>query len=220
MNTHADKTQKKESQVGSLKSSGQEKSADSVFKFSDNRFETFGQQTFQRMAVSGPQALQLRAYQESVNKYSKTQSGGGVDSSVAQLSIAQDNWDAAISHTRNTWADHIFNGGLKNNGNPNGYHSKAGNSPTHEAFGVMNKSVGPKGVYNQQVRLKSDHSKTKLSTFFPDGLTQDQVIATVASAHTQQNKEVVSKGSLKPGVPPQLIGSKIHFADDTAYPEV
>lgn len=221
MNFHADKPQEKKSQLVEGKSSPKKDQSDSVHQFLDNRPETLAQLTLQTMANTSQRSTQLQAYQAMANKNLARQGASqSNENTVAQLNVAQDAWDAAISHTKATWEDHIFNGGLKDNGDPNGYHSKAGDSPTHEAFGDKNTSVGPKGVYNQNVRLKNSPNKTKFSTFFPDGLTKDQVIATVASAYTQPTKTVVSKGSLKPGVPPQLIGSKIHFADDTAYPEV
>lgn len=83
----------------------------------------------------------------------------------------------------------------------------------------MDKSPPWKGVYNQQVWLKANHAKTKGSTFFPDALNETQVIATIASARSQGNNKVVSKGKLKPGVPPQMVDLQLNFAGDTVYPD-
>ena len=73
------------------------------------------------------------------------------------------------------YAHHIFDGDMKD-GVPTGYHSKAGNSASHEAYGTST-DVGNAGAYQQSVRTRDDHVRKPIqSTFFPDTATRDTVI--------------------------------------------
>lgn len=107
---------------------------------------------------------------------------------------------------------HIFSGDFKQrNNHPTGYHSKAGNSDTHEAYGGKT-DLGAHGTYQQSVREKQNHRNKKplQSTFFPDNATEDEVKIAVVSGDTRHNKTVQ--------YPDKLAGMPLAKSGTTIFP--
>jgi hypothetical protein len=111
---------------------------------------------------------------------------------------------------------HIFKGDFskKNSTIPTGYHSKAGASDTHQAYGTATPVANDvTGVYQQSVRAtKTGVRKPIQSTFFPDTATEDQIMDALASVYgfTPQPKAAT--------YPPSLKGLTFAKEGDTIYP--
>ncbi len=77
---------------------------------------------------------------------------------------------------------HVFAGEINRRGRPVGYHARPGGRDPRDS-GVARVIGRPDraGVYTAQVWI-GRRSRTKFSTFFPDRLTQGQVIASVLNA--------------------------------------
>lgn len=113
---------------------------------------------------------------------------------IARRQQAQ-NWADAVPANR---VDHVLLGDF--NGNvPTGYHSKAGDSPTHGAYGAVTALGDGFGSYQQSVRGRVGgvgvwRRKGIQSTFFPDQVagqatTQNDVKLALGTAeHSAQNR--------------------------------
>jgi len=114
------------------------------------------------------------------------------------------------------FSDHIFKGITKSDGEPGGYHSINGASPTHEAFGTPTELE--KGVYQRSVRFIADttHIKKTQSTFFPDAATKDEVLDGVTSVMGVTGRK---KGVMTISYPTTLKGIRLQQIDDeTIFP--
>jgi hypothetical protein len=111
---------------------------------------------------------------------------------------------------------HIFDGDVQRNDKttPTGYHSKAGASSTHEAYGgttPIDNKVG--GIYQQSVRLKGGKSKSLQSTFFPDTASVDDVMNAITSVYGGFTPQPTSAT-----YPDSLKGLTFAKEGDTIYP--
>ena len=99
--------------------------------------------------------------------------------------------------------DHILLGAWRTDNRPSGYHTKKGDSTTHEGFGKVTK--GEYGTYQQSVREKDDPKNVKehQSTFFPDKAGKDDVIDAVTSVYGESAKK---KGRSSVAYPDTLKG--------------
>lgn len=106
--------------------------------------------------------------------------------------------DAERDATRGKWGHHIFEGDTDANGVPTGYHHQAVASATHEAYGNRT-AVGNGGAYQQSVRLRAGGRTRKpiQSTFFPDTVTQDDVIDAITSVQVLRYTTVRYPAALK-----------------------
>ncbi|GEM_PF-5495545 len=121
----------------------------------------------------------------------------------AKIDEKYDAVDAKYGH-------HIFQGDFKK-GKPTGFHSKADNSSTHEAYG--NETPIENGTYQQSVRSKTDptNKKTNQSTFFPDNATHQNIIRAIASVFELGFKTVSYVDS-------SVDGIRLTKRGDTVYP--
>jgi hypothetical protein len=114
------------------------------------------------------------------------------------------------------FGDHIFKGITKTDGEPGGYHSINGTSPTHEAFGAETEL--DRGVYQQSVRFISDPTNVKKtqSTFFPKAASKDDVLDGITSVF---GKTGSAKGTMTMSFPDTLKDIKLQQIDDkTIFP--
>jgi hypothetical protein len=110
------------------------------------------------------------------------------------------------------FGDHIFKGITKSDGEPGGYHSIKGNSPTHEAFG--DETDLERGVYQQSVRFKADRTNVKKtqSTFFPKAASKDDVLDGITSVF---GKTGLTKGTKTMSFPETLKDIRLEQIDGT-----
>jgi EndoU nuclease-like protein len=127
----------------------------------------------------------------------------------------EENAKKDLAAVERTYAKHIFDGEHDSDGLPIGYHSIAGNSKTHEAYGAKSdiNSAVP-GVYQQSVRDKKDKKKKKgtQSTFFPDDVSRRDILLAVANVYGA-NAEVRSVV-----YPATLKGMTFDSHEGTVYP--
>ena len=134
---------------------------------------------------------------------------GGDPAAANRLRIAQEIADKRGS-VEARHAHHVFNGDM-NGAVPTGYHSKAGNSTTHEGYGTMT-DVGNAGAYQQSVRTQDGHVRKPIqSTFFPDAATRDHVIDAITVVY-ELGFSTVSN------VAPSVNGLKLTSRGDTVFP--
>ena len=99
---------------------------------------------------------------------------------------------------------------------PTGYHSKAGNSRTHEAYGTRTEIAGGYGVYQQSVRSTATWlTKPNQSTFFPDTVgarptREDDIVFAVGTAMDSPSKTV--------RYPEEWRGMTLRKIGDTWFP--
>jgi len=83
----------------------------------------------------------------------------------------------------NLW--HVFEGEINRRGKPTGYHSRPGGQDASNAriVSVKDKPNGV-GVYTANIEVRDGNQwKGKFSSFFPDDLSQEQVIDAVLNAY-------------------------------------
>ncbi len=129
---------------------------------------------------------------------------------VARQEHAQELADNVPQNLRN----HVFLGDFGPGGAPTGYHSKAGNSPTHEAYGGTT-NVNGFGVYQQSVRGRANaqaawRRKPIQSTFFPDqvgnrGATENDVNLALGTGRASHARQVNYPAEWR-GMPLRSIG--------------
>lgn len=90
---------------------------------------------------------------------------------------------------------HIFQGQINSKGKPVGFHSRPGGKDPQTAR-VAKKLAGPNryGIYTARVQILDNRGKQwkqKFSTFFPDSMSRDQVVAAILSAwqHRKPGKQ-------------------------------
>lgn len=83
----------------------------------------------------------------------------------------------------NLW--HIFEGEINRKGRPTGYHSRPGGVDAANARIVSIKDKPNRvGVYTADIEVRSGNQwKSKFSSFFPDNLSQDEVIDAILHAY-------------------------------------
>lgn len=140
------------------------------------------------------------------------QKAGGADKERLVEERDRARLDAERDATRARWGHHIFEGDTDAGGVPTGYHHQAVQSTTHIAYGART-DVGNAGAYQQSVRLRAG-ARTKKpiqSTFFPDGVTQDDVIDAITSVMTLKYTTVRYPAALK--------GMKLKKKGTTIFPD-
>ncbi len=89
----------------------------------------------------------------------------------------------------NLW--HIFDGEINRRGEPTGFHSRPGGIDTANARLVSIKDKPNRaGVYTANIEvLDGSKWKGKFSSFFPDSMSQDEVINAILNAYANSKKE-------------------------------
>jgi len=83
----------------------------------------------------------------------------------------------------NLW--HVFEGEINSRGKPTGFHSRPGGQDPANAR-VLSVRDGPngRGIYTANIEVRDGNNwKQKFSSFFPDDLTQQQVIDVILHAY-------------------------------------
>jgi len=89
----------------------------------------------------------------------------------------------------NLW--HVFDGEINRSGKPTGYHSRPGGVDATNARLVSIKDQPNRaGVYTANIEVKDgDQWKSKFSSFFPDSMSQQEVIDAILHAFSKSNKQ-------------------------------
>ena len=127
----------------------------------------------------------------------------GESSSQQNLSADHKNLnrnDAALSYPKskqwssttpeiNLW--HVFDGEINRKNNPTGYHSRPGGIDAANARLVSIKDKpNQAGVYTAEIEIRDgDRWKPKFSSFFPDSLSQQEVIKAILHAYSKSSKQ-------------------------------
>lgn len=87
----------------------------------------------------------------------------------------------------NLW--HVFEGEINRKGKPTGYHSRPGGIDAANARIVSIKDKPNRaGVYTANIEVSDGGQwKSKFSSFFPDSMSQDEVIDAILSAYNSSN---------------------------------
>ena len=142
----------------------------------------------------------------------RIQKAGGADRERLVEERDRVRLEAERGATRARWGHHIFDGDTDAGGVPTGYHHQAVESATHVAYGART-DVGNGGAYQQSVRLRAG-ARTKKpiqSTFFPDGVSQDDVVDAITSVMTLKYTTVRYPAALK--------GMKLKKKGATIFPD-
>jgi len=84
---------------------------------------------------------------------------------------------------------HIFEGEINSRGKPTGFHSRPGGKDPHSAR-VVNIKDQPNryGVYTANIEVRDGNQwKSKFSSFFPDKLSEDEVIGIILHAYNNSD---------------------------------
>jgi len=116
------------------------------------------------------------------------------------LSSGQNQKSATPSHSNtkqwsstspeiNLW--HIFDGEINRSNKPTGYHSRPGGIDTANARLVsVRDKPNRAGVYTANIEVRDgDQWKAKFSSFFPDSMSQQDVIDAILHAYSKSNKQ-------------------------------
>jgi hypothetical protein len=190
--------------------------------FVDSRPQVAAQRKLMQMMSNSPQALQQKARMEmmaaSPRAMHPIQRVSDAEVAAAEAACDQDTarvvklysqgWKSKTNATKQQiftavqanqarWdnvRDHVMLGGA--GAPPTGYHSTAaGDAATSECVGVKSPlSAGRTAVYKQWTKARGqvDNANLKISTFFPDGWTEDKVracvmLSFVGAAHRMQD---------------------------------
>lgn len=119
----------------------------------------------------------------------------------------------------NQW--HVFDGEINRSGKPTGYHSRPGGIDAGNARVVsINDKPNRAGVYTAKVEVRDGNQwKTKNSSFFPDSLSQGEVIDAVLNAYKNNKNSNGDKFSGPSGLGFTIEGWTTNRGGiNTAYP--
>jgi len=134
-----------------------------------------------------------------ISQQGQTNNDGGASFSGGKSSKQQDGSKRSHQSTEkwsstnpkiNLW--HVFDGEInRNKGNPTGYHSRPGGIDAANARLVSIKDKPNRaGVYTATIEVRDgDRWKSKFSSFFPDDLSQDEVIDVILHAYKNSNSK-------------------------------
>ena len=138
---------------------------------------------------------------------------------AAEKAAREKAWEDAQAAVTPKLRKHIFVGDyVVGTDIPSGYHSKAGVSGTHEAYGTKTPIEAFPGVYQQSVKAKGGTRKKKpiQSTFFPDTIggratTMNDVIFAVGTGMASDSKTVK--------YPEEWRGMRLRKIGETWFPD-
>jgi hypothetical protein len=97
---------------------------------------------------------------------------------------------------------HVFCGEIGSNKKPKGFHSIAHQGASVVVTGVKNKRNNRNGIYDATVDFASPASpSSKMSTFFPDACSEEQITNSIVYAATHTTGNHPSWGKLGPSAP-------------------
>jgi len=89
----------------------------------------------------------------------------------------------------NLW--HIFEGEINRSGKPTGYHSRpSGNDAANARFVSLRDKPNALGVYTAEIEVRDGNNwKRKMSSFFPDAMSREEVIDVIVHAYNNKQSE-------------------------------
>lgn len=123
------------------------------------------------------------------NKTQGTQDVSSKGASYSQVGTLDAGWSKTKPNINLT---HVFFGEINRKGKPTGFHSRPGKRDPKNARVKQIKS-GPNrvGVYTAQVEIKDQQNnewKKKFSSFFPDSMSQQEVVNAIVNAYSKRSK--------------------------------
>jgi hypothetical protein len=133
----------------------------------------------------------------------------------------EESWAAYYSHR----VDHITKGENKK-GTPVGFHTKKleGKGAVCKTFGEATPIAKSGGCYKQWVAVVTNANpkaddKTKVSTFFPDQWTLEQIEAVCKSAFLNAKSQDLTKNFTSKATEEPGVGMPLRFSADSIYPD-
>jgi len=141
-------------------------------------------------------ALGVNLDQFGINLQSLSKGGSGTNTQSSQTSPTNNSSSSAAQHSNADmpkWSDtnpninlwHVFEGEINRRGKPVGFHSRpGGQDPANARVRSVKNSPNNAGVYTASIEIRDgDQWKEKFSSFFPDSMSQDDVITAVLNAY-------------------------------------
>lgn len=118
------------------------------------------------------------------NQQGQSNSNAGVNAKQSHPNTKQ--WSSTNPEI-NLW--HVFEGEINRKGKPTGYHSRPGGVDAANARIVSIKDRPNRaGVYTANIEVRDGGQwKSKFSSFFPDNMSQEEVIDAIVSAYNSSN---------------------------------
>lgn len=152
-----------------------------------------------------------------------------VEAPLAESAAPEAAGEPAAAASLEPWSDtepainqvHIFEGEINRRNKPVGFHSRpGGNDPEGARLVQIVDGPNETGVYIAEVEVRGDSGrwKKKRSTFYPDRLTREQVIAAVL--HAWNERETLPQGKFRgpSGEGFTIEGFTLDKRINTAYP--
>jgi len=116
---------------------------------------------------------------------------------------------------------HIFEGEINRRGRPVGYHSRPGGiDPATSRVNQVKSKPNSVGVYTASISVRDgDQWKEKFSSFFPDNMSHDEVIAAILQAYKNSEKQDNNRWTGPSGLGFSIQGFTLSGGDiNTAFP--
>jgi hypothetical protein len=119
-------------------------------------------------------------------------------------------------------AEHIFAGGINRRGKPVGFHSRpGGRDPANARVVTVVRGPNPQGVYEARVVIRERAGapwREKRSTFYPDRLSREDVLAAITNAYRQRTTGRAERFRGSSGLGFTIEGYHRDGFINTAYP--
>lgn len=119
----------------------------------------------------------------------------------------------------NLW--HVFEGEINRKGKPVGYHSRPnGQDPVNARVASVKSGPNRAGVYTANIEIRDKQQwLSKFSSFFPDSMSQDDVIAAILHAYNNSSNPDKQPWSGPSGLGFDIQGYTLSKGDiNTAFP--
>lgn len=139
-------------------------------------------------------------------------------SSTASLSADLPHWSSTNPEI-NLW--HVFRGEINRKGKPTGFHSRpGGNDPANARVVSIKDQPNRAGVYTANIEVRDGNQwKQKFSSFFPDNLSQQEVIDLIVHAYNNSKNPQKQPWSGPSGLGFQVQGyTSSRGGINTAFP--
>jgi len=145
-------------------------------------------------------ALGVNLDQFGINLQSLSKGGSGTITQSSQPTATRNSSSSATQPSNADmpkWTDtnpninlwHVFEGEINRRGKPVGFHSRpGGQDPANARVRSVKNSPNSAGVYTASIEIRDgDQWKEKFSSFFPDSMSQDDVISAVLNAYNNSS---------------------------------
>ena len=129
---------------------------------------------------SGPSSVQST---EQAQTAGRTAEFGATAGTAAQSNAKLPHWSSTRPEI-NLW--HVFEGEINRKGKPTGFHSRpGGRDPANARLVSVKDRPNRVGVYTANIEVRDGRQwKSKFSSFFPDSLSQQEVIDVIIHAYS------------------------------------